>query len=130
MFDEYVKRLSADVYRQTDPSLHNALLTAFGVHARNLLDFFYPPKALKPDDMISNDYYDNPSDWELQRPPMTEALKELREQVNKLNAHLTYQRIEWGNEKKWWKWTQAHQDLQTVLNTFLKSVPPQRIQAC
>jgi len=126
MFAECVRRLMINDYRQSDLFLHNALITDFSVHTRNLLDFFYPT-IIHSDDLLAGDYFDNPTDWGNLRPELTPTLVESRDKVNKQTAHLTEMRVTWSDDKRSWKWVQIYNDLGAVWNLFVAKVAPEKL---
>lgn len=71
--------------------MNNAVLESFGVHARNLVDFFYRATG-KPDDVLAVDFFPGSTQWK----PDPEALLTdvVRTSANKLLAHMTYGRQE------------------------------------
>src|SRR5215216_5950879 len=81
MFEQSVKRLALNNDPESDAVLFNAFLTAFTVYARNLLDFFYPPSNLRPDDIVAGDYFVDFSDWAEYCPPLKDELDKVRTKV-------------------------------------------------
>ncbi len=79
--------------------LANAALESFTIHARNLLDFLYPQGA-REDDVIADDYFPIPDDWQKRRTVKTQILENVHRRVGKEVAHLTYARLEINNEQK------------------------------
>jgi len=80
-------------------AINNAFIESFVIHARVLLDFFYP---LKPrlDDVIAVDFFDRAKTWEEARPEKTDILKTIHKRVGKEAAHLTYSRQKVSEEQK------------------------------
>jgi hypothetical protein len=74
---------------RSDPNdlvLKNMIIESFLIHARNLIDFLYPPATSKPDDILSTDYNDN---WSEKIP---EYFKKERERIHKRLAHISRRR--------------------------------------
>jgi hypothetical protein len=81
--------------------INNVLIEAFGIHARNLMNFFYPNRDWMNredlDDIIADYYFDN-NNWD-HRPEKPKI--HVNRLVNKNIAHLTFERIkvtskDWG----------------------------------
>jgi hypothetical protein len=98
-----------------------ACLESFVLHVRNLIDFLYPPGKPQDDDILSDDYVSDVTKWNGSRPGMTPLLKETKPRVNKLAAHLTYNRLV---SPKNWKVGAIWADLEKVLICFLNHLPP------
>jgi len=73
----------------TENVVNNALLESFTIHTRILLDFLF---AAKPqlDDVIAEDFFEDPATWHNVRPPKSEILETVHKRVGKEIAHLTY----------------------------------------
>jgi hypothetical protein len=127
MFEYCLQTLASGVHQAGDQKLYNSVLTAFTIHTRNLLDFFYPSKNIKADDIVAGDYFDNVADWERLSPEVSETLRDSREQVNKLSAHLTYSRVNWVEQERWWMWVDIYNDLLKVYQAFIANVPASRV---
>ena len=102
--------------------MNNALLESFTIHARALLDFLYAEKP-QPDDVIAEDYFADPAGWVSIRPEKTTTLKTVHRRVGKEVAHLTYARQEVAPEMKPWSFVQIGQEIISICDFFLKSIP-------
>jgi hypothetical protein len=102
--------------------MNNALLESFTIHARALLDFLYAEKP-KLDDVIAEDYFADPAQWESIRPAKTTTLQTVHRRVGKEVAHLTYARQEVTPEMKAWPFAQIGQEIISICNLFLRSIP-------
>jgi hypothetical protein len=71
------------------PLVRPALLDSLAIHARTLLHFVYP-RDERADDVLARDFI---PDWDALRPAEPADLETFRKRVNKLIAHLTYDRI-------------------------------------
>lgn len=69
--------------------MKNAVLESFGVHARNLVDFFYKTTG-KPDDVLAVDLFSATTEWKPDPDPLLTEV--VRTSTNKLLAHMTYGR--------------------------------------
>lgn len=94
--------------------LLNAILESFLIHARNLIDFFYLDSP-RPDDVVAEHFIKN---WNRQRPPVTDLLKNTKSQANKHLAHLTYQRR--SLDQPSWAFERIERDLINVLKKFFE----------
>jgi len=124
--NDCVIRLATHELQEKDTLLYNALLTAFTVYARNLHKFLYAPYPY-PDDIIASDYFDDIHFWSEHRPPETPLLQEMSVRVNKLSAHLSYERSKFAGDYRW-LWTDIHHDLRAALKELVRHVPQQRVQ--
>ena len=106
--------------------VHNALLESFTIHVRNLLDFLYGPGS-KPDDVLSDDFFDDPSLWPQKRPPKSSLLAEAHKRVGKEVAHSTYGRLKVTPETKPWSYLLIAREIGAVLQEFIKFVPTIRL---
>src|SRR5688572_21299671 len=70
----------------------NALLESFSIHARALLQFFFPMSP-KSDDVLAEDYFGGTAAWEAVRGAEPAALNQVNRRVGKEVAHLTYARL-------------------------------------
>ena len=102
--------------------MNNALLESFTIHARALLDFLYTEKP-KSDDVIAEDYFADPARWVSIRPAKTTTLQTVHHRVGKEVAHLTYARQEVAPEMKAWPFVQIGQEIISICDLFLRSIP-------
>lgn len=100
---------------------HNALLEAFLIHARALIDFLYPPQASDKDDVFARHFLDNPSTWSRKRSRIPPLLKSVRDRANKEVAHLTYTRVSIGPEDKRWSFIKIAKAIGSDLACFVRS---------
>lgn len=91
--------------------IHDAVLEAALLHARNLLDFFTGKPSLK-DDIVASHFVGNP----LGLP----YLESIRNDINKSLSHLTYTRI--GAEYKW-DLPKIRDEIEAAYNEFLQLLP-------
>jgi hypothetical protein len=101
--------------------VRNALLESFTMHARVLLQFFFP-KAPRPDDVLAEDYFGGRVAWETVRGTMPVALSQIDARVGKEVAHLTYARLSVADEAKAWKILEIAAALSDVAAVFSKNV--------
>ena len=102
--------------------LTNALLEAFVIHFRALVDFFYPPPQRKPDDVLATDFFVDPTEWERMRPPLTDELKRGRARAHKEVAHLTYARQDVTPESKPWPFVEIANQMHALMEAFNEGV--------
>lgn len=77
----------------------SAMVEAFAIHLRNLIDFFYLPSE-KPDDVLAEDFCDPASDWKPGVP--SPLLSDAKIRANKEINHITYKRKSDADPTKWW----------------------------
>ena len=122
--------LSMDDCLAQDParerSLINAILEAFIIHFRVLCDFLYPERP-KPDEVIANHFFEDPTDWPKSRPKLTRLLRQSRIRAGKEVAHLTYARQNVTPDDKLWKLPTIRKDMDEVIKAFFKAVPEDRL---
>ncbi len=56
-------------------AVHNAMVEAFAIHLRNLIDFLYPKKSPWDTDVIAADFFDDAAARERTRPALSKPLK-------------------------------------------------------
>jgi len=103
--------------------LHDAVLEAFVIHARNLVHFFFPQGA-QPSDVLAEHYFPEAQTWNAHRGTLPESLAPLRGRANKEVAHLTYDRLALTEETKRWEVVQVLKDLDALVAKFCAAVPP------
>jgi len=105
----------------------NALLESFTIHARAILDFLYASESAREDDVIAEDFFDEPCVWHSVRPEKTTLLDSIHKRVGKEIAHLTYTRQEVTPEAKKWHYLRIYHDVAKVLQPFLEKVPQSKL---
>ena len=85
----------------------NLKVEGFGLHLRNLIEFFYPSSP-HADDVLAVDYVAN---WDTKRPAITPLLESARARANKELHHLTAQRIAGRPSHKEWDFDRVGQEL-------------------
>lgn len=102
-------------------AINNSLLESFAIHVRALIGFFYAENP-RNDDIIADDFFASPSDWQSLRPPKTEILDKAKRRADKEVAHLTYTRLDITPEQKHWDFLKIFNDLQDLIKLFLDNV--------
>lgn len=125
MFKTLTQGMASDVFGQG--AINNAVLESFTLHARIMLDFLYATNKVQEDDVIAEDYFDNPSQWKGVRPSKTENLEIIHRRVGKEIAHLSYARLEITNEEKSWPFIKIYEDINNAFDAFLKNVAENRL---
>lgn len=106
--------------------INNCIVESFGIHARNLRDFFFKTSG-KEDDMLAVDFFDDPEEWSKYINKKRNILNEINRRVGKELVHLTYSRIGKTPEEKIWKKGEIAKDINKLFKRFLKRVPKERI---
>lgn len=103
----------------------NAFLEVFAIHARNIIDFLYPPKNPRSDDVIADQFFLDLKELRDLLPEIT--YRELiKNRVGKEIAHLTYKRLEVTPELKIWQTQKIQMDLNQALSIFFKLLPDEQ----
>jgi hypothetical protein len=106
--------------------INNALLESFTIHARILLDFLYAERSQK-DDVIAEDFFDDPNQWLKVRSKKSEKVKSVHKRVGKEIAHLTYARQDVTPETKPWRFIEIANEVNDVFTCFLRLIPLERL---
>jgi hypothetical protein len=97
-----------------------ALVDSLAIHARSLLHFVYP-RGEQPDDILAQDFI---PEWETLCPSSPADLDTFRRRVNKLVAHLAYDRIELTREEELnWVMPGLIEALGAAWKVFLSNLP-------
>lgn len=112
---------------ETERERRNAFLESWTIHARTLLNFLYSPagpsKYPRPDDVIAEDYFDEASGWQLNRPIKSSSLEKFNQRVGKEIAHLTYS----GAFGQKWPNSRITNEIGAICVKFSEVVPSGRI---
>lgn len=124
MLNSLAQSLASGIFGES--ALNNAALESFTIHARVLLDFLY---AQNPhlDDVIAEDYFDEPMQWRKVRSKKTATLNIVHLRVGKEVAHLSYERLDVTAEAKRWEFTQIANDINYTFSIFLRNVDEIRL---
>ena len=106
--------------------INNCIVESFGIHARNLRDFFFKTSG-KEDDILAVDFFDDREEWSKYINRKRNILNEINRRVGKELVHLTYSRIGKTREEKIWKKGEIVKDINKLFKQFLKRVPKGRI---
>lgn len=111
--------------------INNALILSFAVHFRNIHDFLYstgegrkPPQV---DDIIAEDFFDNPKEYQSTIPQKAPDLLRDKQKLNKYFAHLTYARMDKSIEIRTWDFERIMNDLAPGICSFMAKVDPEKI---
>ena len=75
----------------SDKTLQSAILESFGIHLRNMIDFFYLPRS-PHDDILAQDFFEKPEVWPDIRPTCSAELIRAKKRADKELSHLTFTR--------------------------------------
>ena len=101
-----------------NPFDKNVYIEALANHTRALVHFMFPEHPM-PDDVLAEDYFDNPAAWNKARgPTMPTALEKVRSRVGKEIVHLTYARLSVTDEAKGWNTPAIIGALDKLLEVF------------
>jgi len=108
--------------------IHNAALESYLIHGRNVLDFFFADTRQPwPDDVIAEDFLEDPDRWRRERGAMVPVLGPLNRRVGKEIAHLTYERLNVTEEAKAWPFLDIALEVEALRDTFLSIVPGEHL---
>ena len=91
----------------------SAFVESFGIHLRNLIDFFY--EEGRGDDVTARDFLDAPTAWTRSTP---ERLEKARIRVNKELSHLTQSRKNGSRPEKEWDTFALLKDVDAIAKDF------------
>ena len=92
----------------------SALVESYGIHLRNLIDFFY--REERDDDVTARDFLDAATDWTPGELPPSLTKAQLR--VNKELSHLTQKRISGTPPEKEWDTLGLLRDVAAIAKKF------------
>jgi hypothetical protein len=104
---------------------HNALLEAWTIHMRSLIDFLQGSHRRR-DDIVAEDFFDG-ARWQSLMPTIGKSLREADRRVDKEVAHLTYVRTEVGPSAKEYDIRPLTMQLAVAFRAFVESVPGSRV---
>src|SRR5437763_63202 len=123
MFVQSYKKLR---HGNLDQYENNSTLETFLIHARCLLDFLYPPKNFKPDDVLADDFFINQNTLRDALPVSLSISAYLKRRAGKEIVHLTYNRLNLTPQQKQWQPTDIHDQLTSALAIFFEKLTEER----
>lgn len=100
-----------------DRFMTNMRVESFGIHLRNLIDFFYY-KSPRSDDIVAANFFSDKTIEAAPLPAISKSLKEARVRVNKELGHLTTKRIYGYTSKKRWDFPGLMGEVNALLKVF------------
>lgn len=107
--------------------IENAVLEAFLVHARVVIDFLYTDPRKDKDDVVAQLFMPNGVDWKHERHPMSPLLLSAREGAHKLLAHLTFYRI---TADASWNVSEIYEGLRAAFLRFKELARSETLDPC
>lgn len=109
-------------------AINNGLLNTFATHARNLIDFIYPPSPGRvfPTDVVLTDYLGAEAVAQ-HLPPISPLLKETIRKANKQVSHLTRERIDFDKGGKEWRFIAVADQIVKALAAVAPHIPASKI---
>lgn len=120
MLDGLARKLAKG---EDEELVNNALLEAFLIHTRVLLEFFFPAHV-REGDVVASDYLGSEKAWETIRGDLPGELVEIRKRVGKEVAHLTLQRLRIPPDEKRWNFLAIAAAIGGILEKFASAVDP------
>jgi hypothetical protein len=118
---QYFLVTAKELARHDKPSpMVSVLIESFGIHLRNLIDFFYTPRA-KEDDVIASDFCPR---W---NETISSTLKAAKERANKELNHLTLQRTSGFDPSKPWDVVGLFNEVSGVAKAFAGRAPQTKL---
>lgn len=119
MFTATIGRMTR---RNLDTLEKNVVLESFLIHARCLFDFLYPSKETRDNDVIVDDFFENPKEFRKKIPDSLPIESYLKYRTGKEIAHLTYERLKVTPDKKIWQMSDVHNQIVSVLEIFFENL--------
>lgn len=114
-----------------NPNIHavitNALILSFAVHFRNLYDFLFSNSPNPKDDVLAEQFFDDPTAWPGLRPEVSQSLRTHRNRLNKHLAHITYTRVNQTSADLFWDFQSVMEGLSPAIKLFVENVEPARL---
>lgn len=104
----------------------SAFVESFGIHLRNLIDFFY--EEGRGDDVTARDFLDAPTAWTPNAPERLE-LEKARIRVNKELSHLTQSRKSGSPPEKKWETVALLKDIDVIAKDFATKASGKKLHA-
>ena len=105
-----------------DQIARNCLLESFCIHARSLCDFLYGPRSKPHREDVLARHFD--CTWCREEP---KVIRERRDQLNYMNAHLSYKRLTASSRDREWPTGPIAEALLTDLRDLLSRVPDEML---
>lgn len=109
-----------------DGPVGNAMLESFVIHVRSIMYFLYSERP-KPDDVIAENFFDEPVQWKKIRPNLSSLLSNVKRRVGKEVVHLTYHRLNITPEAKQWNFIEITHEISNVMKVFLENVEQEKL---
>ena len=133
MLQSTAKGLASGVFGKGN-TVANAMLEAFALHLRVVVDFLYPRgRELKADDVLASDFFDSPEQWCKVRDKhiikeSRKVLMDARDKADKQMAHLTYSRLKVTATEKNWYFVKVADEAQKAIKVFADSVSKAKLE--
>ena len=105
---------------------NNVMLETFLLHARCLFDFLYPPETFRNDDVLADDFFDDPNKLRTRLPQKLAISSYLKLRTGKEVAHLTYGRLKVSPEQKKWQVDEVHNQIGEALVIFFETLTDEK----
>jgi hypothetical protein len=122
---QYLFFTAKELGRYTKPEpMVSVLIESFGIHLRNLIDFFCTKAGEeRTDDVIASDFCPG---WSENASP---TLKEAKERANKELNHLTLERKSSTDPSKAWKISDLYEEIIKIAGRFAAQADPKKLSA-
>jgi hypothetical protein len=132
MLQSTAKGLASGVFGKGN-TVANAMLEAFAIHLRVVVDFLYPRgRGLKDDDVLAWDFFDSSEQWGKVRDKhiikeSRKVLKDARNKTDKEMAHLTYSRLKVTATEKNWYFAKVADEAQKAIKVFVDNISNEKL---
>lgn len=113
------------------PSIHpvitNGLILSFAVNFRNIYDFLFSNPPNPKDDVLAEQFFDDPLTWHQLRPEISQSLRTHRNRLNKHLAHITYARVNQTPEDLFWDFQEVMEGLAPAIRLFVENAEPTKL---
>ncbi len=103
----------------------SALVESYGIHLRNLIDFFY--REGQGDDVTAWDFMDATTSWVPGNRPL--SLAKAQDRANKELSHLTQARVSGAPPEKRWDTGGLLKDVEEIAKTFAAKASQKKLHA-
>ena len=109
-------------------SVDNALIESFVIHFRSLYDFLYSMRKNK-DDVLAEDFFERPEDWQNLRPELSEEIIKCKTRAAKEVVHITEIRFYGTPTAKPWPIPQMIDELKSAVKLFTTNASHEKLNA-
>lgn len=131
MLQSSARGLASGVFGRGN-TVANAMLEAFVLHLRVVIDFLYTRgRHVKDDDVLASDFFDSAVQWcKIRdggiRKESRKVFEDARDRADKEMVHLTYSRLKVTPDKKEWAYIKIGNEAWKAIKVFIDNVPNEK----